>query len=337
MTQTMEINLDTLSKLFGSLDVNVKTIESYFGVRISIQADKLEISGEETSVEKSTELVKNLILLISKGENIDPLKVKQTIDILKKGTASDVEEISQDVVTVTSKSKSIKCKTLGQRKYVRAIDTNTVVFGIGPAGTGKTYLAVAKAYDEFKKGNVEKIILTRPALEAGEKLGFLPGDLQEKVDPYLRPLYDALGEMFGIEYYPKLMEKGAIEVAPLAYMRGRTLSHAVIILDEAQNTTQEQMKMFLTRLGEGSKMIITGDDTQIDLSGKQSSLKSVPYILKGIDGIAIIKLDKSDVVRSELVQQIIMAYERAETPKCFETEKPKDAEKPPEAIKVSQE
>ena len=232
---------------------------------------------------------------------------------MKEGAADDIAGIMSGVIAVTSRGKPVKCKTVGQKKYAEAIKKNTVVFGIGPAGTGKTYLAVALAVAAYKSKNVEKIILTRPAVEAGEKLGFLPGDLQNKVDPYLRPLYDALQEMFGLENYVKLMERGAIEIAPLAYMRGRTLSGAFIILDEAQNTTKEQMKMFLTRLGENSKMVITGDVTQVDLpDGKKSGLKHAAEILKNIEGISVVNLTHRDVVRHPLVMNIIAAYEKKE-------------------------
>ena len=235
------------------------------------------------------------------------------MELAKEGNAEGIEKVMSGVVAITSRGKQIKCKTVGQKKYVDAIKKNTVVFGVGPAGTGKTYLAVALAVSAFKNKEVEKIILTRPAVEAGEKLGFLPGDLQNKVDPYLRPLYDALQEMLGMDGYLKLIERGVIEIAPLAYMRGRTLSDAFIILDEAQNTTKEQMKMFLTRMGDGSKMVITGDLTQIDLpEGKKSGLKHATTILKNVNGIGIINLTASDVVRHSLVMEIIRAYERAE-------------------------
>ena len=236
------------------------------------------------------------------------------MELAKEGNAAGIEKIMSGVVAITSRGKQIKCKTVGQKRYVDAIKKNMVVFGVGPAGTGKTYLAVALAVSAFKNKEVEKIILTRPAVEAGEKLGFLPGDLQNKVDPYLRPLYDALQEMLGMDGYLKLIERGVIEIAPLAYMRGRTLSNAFIILDEAQNTTKEQMKMFLTRMGEGSRMVITGDLTQIDLpEGKKSGLKHATRILGNINGIGVIYLTASDVVRHSLVMEIIRAYERAET------------------------
>ena len=245
-----------------------------------------------------------------KGDNVDIGRVNYLIDCAKSNLLDDVDELMGDVVAITNRGKPIKCKTVGQKKYVDTLKRKTITFGVGPAGTGKTYLAVAIAVNEFKAKKVDKIILTRPAVEAGEKLGFLPGDLQEKVNPYLRPLYDALQEMFGQETFAKMLERGTIEIAPLAYMRGRTLSNAYVILDEAQNTTREQIKMFLTRLGENSKMVITGDLTQIDLpKGVTSGLKHAVKILKDIDDIGIIKLNERDVVRHPLVQKIVKAYE----------------------------
>ena len=250
--------------------------------------------------------------MLASNKEVDKAFLRRAIDLINDGQQEEITVLSSNVVAVTNKGKQIFCKTIGQREYVKAIRNKTIVFGVGPAGTGKTYLAVALAVSAFKTGEVEKIILTRPAIEAGEKLGFLPGDLQTKVDPYLRPLYDALQEMFGIDSYTKLIERGIIEIAPLAYMRGRTLSSSFIILDEAQNTTGEQMKMFLTRLGENSKMVITGDDTQVDLPyGKTSGLSSATKILSGIDEIGIIRLTEKDVVRHELVQKIVIAYEKA--------------------------
>ena len=312
MTKILDIDADSLIKLFGRLDENIQLIEKELGVSARTSDGGLAISGEEDNVSKAVDLIDVIVKLIKKGENITKAKVRQCINMIELDQKDEIINLSTDVVTTTAKGKQIKCKTLGQRNYVRAIRNKTIVFGIGPAGTGKTYLAVALAVAAFKAGEVEKILLTRPAIEAGEKLGFLPGDLQTKVDPYLRPLYDALQDMFGIDSYVRLMERGIIEIAPLAYMRGRTLSNSFIILDEAQNTTQEQMKMFLTRLGENSKMVITGDDTQIDLPyGKLSGLVTASKILSEIDEIEICKFTDKDVVRHELVQKIVIAYEKA--------------------------
>lgn len=258
------------------------------------------------------ELINALYKLIKSGQDIDKTTVRQCFDLVELNKTEEISNLNSDVILTTARGKQIKCKTLGQRNYVRSIKNKTITFGIGPAGTGKTYLAVALAVAAYKSNEVEKIVLTRPAIEAGEKLGFLPGDLQTKVDPYLRPLYDALQDMFGIDSYSRLVERGIIEIAPLAYMRGRTLSNSFIILDEAQNTTEEQMKMFLTRLGENSKMVVTGDDTQIDLPyGKNSGLISASKILCDIDEIGICKFTDKDVVRHELVQKIVLAYEKA--------------------------
>lgn len=257
--------------------------------------------------------MERLSALADAGETVDKTRLLYCVELAREGNDADIAKMMSGVVAITSRGKPVKCKTIGQKAYVDAIKNNTVVFGVGPAGTGKTYLAVALAVAAYKAKAVEKIILTRPAVEAGEKLGFLPGDLQTKVDPYLRPLYDALAEMFGMETYQKLMEKGAIEIAPLAYMRGRTLNGSFIILDEAQNTTREQMKMFLTRIGEGSKAVVTGDLTQIDLpEGKKSGLTHATHILKDIDDIAVVRLTARDVVRHPLVMKIIRAYDRAE-------------------------
>lgn len=258
-------------------------------------------------------MIESLKAIAKSGERIDKGGLLYCISLAREGRAGDVLDIMKDAVAVTYRGKPVKCKTVGQKEYVNAIKKNTVTFGVGPAGTGKTYLAVCLAAAAYKSKLTEKIILTRPAVEAGEKLGFLPGDLQTKVDPYLRPLYDALQEMFGLETYAKLMEKGVIEVAPLAYMRGRTLNNAFVILDEAQNATREQMKMFLTRLGEGSKMVVTGDLTQTDLpEGKTSGLKQAVTLLKGVEDIAVCMLTERDVVRHPLVQKIVKAYEKAD-------------------------
>lgn len=271
----------------------------------------ISLTGEEENAALGGEVVKSLLAIAEAGENIDKGNLLYCIELAREGRAEEIVGVMNGVVAITAKGKPVKCKTVGQKDYVSAIKHNTVTFGVGPAGTGKTYLAVCLAVAAYKGKQVEKIILTRPAVEAGEKLGFLPGDLQTKVDPYLRPLYDALQEMFGLETYAKLMEKGSIEVAPLAYMRGRTLSNAFVILDEAQNATREQMKMFLTRLGEGSKMVVTGDLTQTDLpEGKTSGLKQAVTLLKGVEDIAVCPLTEKDVVRHPLVMRIVRAYEK---------------------------
>ncbi len=301
--------VDKLSLLAGSFDENVNTIMKHTNTEIYIEGTSFNVTGEKQNVERAIAVLDNLSSTADLGIPIDKAKLIYCLELGEEPVKQDIEKLMKDVIAITSHSKPIKCKTIGQKHYVDAINKNTIVFGIGPAGTGKTYLAVALASVAFKNKEVEKIILTRPAVEAGERLGFLPGDLQSKVDPYLRPLYDALQEMFGMENYQKLMERGSIEVAPLAYMRGRTLNNAFIILDEAQNCTKEQMKMFLTRLGENSRMIITGDVTQIDLpEGKTSGLKHAATILKGVDDIAICQLTHKDVVRHPLVMQIIKAY-----------------------------
>ena len=304
-------NLDTMQKLLGTFDENLNIVTQELGVQASVKGVRLKVSGEEGSVVLAARVLEGILKLIRAGESVDKSRIVYCIELAREGNLEGIEQVMSGVVAITSRGKQIKCKTVGQKKYVDAIKKNTVVFGVGPAGTGKTYLAVCLAVSAFKGKQVEKIILTRPAVEAGEKLGFLPGDLQTKVDPYLRPLYDALQEMFGLETYAKLMEKGSIEIAPLAYMRGRTLSNAFIILDEAQNTTCEQMKMFLTRMGDGSKMVITGDVTQIDLpEGKKSGLKHAISILKNIEGIETVTLTAKDVVRHPLVMQIVRADER---------------------------
>ena len=305
--------VDLLQKVLGVLDENMNVLAGELGIAFSVAGTAVEFSGDLSGVTIAAEVTKKLLEIAEAGEPIDKSRLIYCIELVKEGAADDIAGIMSGVIAVTSRGKPVKCKTVGQKKYAEAIKKNTVVFGIGPAGTGKTYLAVARAGAAYKSKNVEKIILTRPAVEAGEKLGFLPGDLQNKVDPYLRPLYDALQEMFGLENYVKLMERGAIEIAPLAYMRGRTLSGAFIILDEAQNTTKEQMKMFLTRLGENSKMVITGDVTQVDLpDGKKSGLKHAAEILKNIEGISVVNLTHRDVVRHPLVMNIIAAYEKKE-------------------------
>ena len=296
--------------IFGSFDENIKLIERELGVTVVNRDSELKISGEAENVLYAVKAVQGLLNLAGRKETITEQNVRYIINLVKAGNEEHIGDIARDVLCVTAKGKPIKAKTLGQKRYVDAIKKNTITLGIGPAGTGKTYLAVAAAVAAFRDKQVNRIILTRPAVEAGERLGFLPGDLQSKVDPYLRPLYDALFEMLGAETYNKYLERGNIEVAPLAYMRGRTLDDSFIILDEAQNTSREQMKMFLTRLGFGSKIVITGDITQIDLpNDKVSGLKEAMRVLKGVEDIAIMRLTESDVVRHVLVQRIIKAYE----------------------------
>lgn len=302
---------DNLQKVLGAFDENLNIIARELTLMFFVEGLKIKLTGEEADVDCGIEVLKSLLTIIDCGESIDKSRIVYCISLAREGNAKDIQSIMSGVVAITSRGKQIKCKTLGQKKYVDAIKNNTITFAVGPAGTGKTYLAVCLAVTAFKSKQVEKIILTRPAVEAGEKLGFLPGDLQTKVDPYLRPLYDALQELLGMDNYTKLMEKNTIEIAPLAYMRGRTLSNAFIILDEAQNTTKEQMKMFLTRMGEGSKVVVTGDVTQIDLpEGKKSGLKNATTILKNIEDIAIMNLTSKDVVRHPLVMQIIRAYDK---------------------------
>ncbi len=299
--------------VFGSFDENIRRIEEAFGVSIVNRATELKISGEEEAADMALRTLESLLTLASKGEVIDEQRVRYLITLVQQGQDGQIAKIAQDVVCITARGKPVKAKTVGQQQYMKAIRANTVTIAVGPAGTGKTYLAVAAAVAAFRERTVNRIILTRPAVEAGERLGFLPGDLQNKVDPYLRPLYDALYDMLGAETFQKYQERGSIEVAPLAYMRGRTLDDSFIILDEAQNTTREQMKMFLTRLGFGSKIVITGDVTQIDLpDDKVSGLKDAVRVLEDVKDIAICTLSSADVVRHALVQQIINAYEKAE-------------------------
>ena len=312
-----KINLDRLEQaeeLFGSFDENIRLIEKEFGVALVVRDSELKIAGEDPeAVDKAARTVKSLITLIGSGETLTEQNVRYCIRMVGEDSEDKVARLAGDCICVTSKGKPIKPKTLGQRTYCDDIKNNTITIGVGPAGTGKTYLAVAMAVNAFRAQQVDRIILTRPAVEAGERLGFLPGDLQSKVDPYLRPLYDALFEMLGAESYAKYVERGNIEVAPLAYMRGRTLDDSFIILDEAQNTSREQMKMFLTRLGFGSKIVITGDVTQIDLPGdKVSGLKEAMRVLRDVEGIALCRLTDSDVVRHVIVQRIIKAYEEDE-------------------------
>lgn len=312
--QTFSIDrMEQAVTLFGSFDENIKLIEKEFSVAIVCRGSDIKIQGDEENVDKAKRVIKNLLFLINKGEAINEQSIRYVIAMVRDGNDDKLTSLSSDCICISAKGKPIKPKTLGQKKYVDAIKRNTIVIGVGPAGTGKTYLAVALAVSAFRAKEVNRIILTRPAVEAGEKLGFLPGDLQSKVDPYLRPLYDALFDMLGPENFQKYQERGNIEVAPLAYMRGRTLDDSFIILDEAQNTTPEQMKMFLTRLGFGSKIVVTGDITQIDLpDGKRSGLVDVIKILKNVDDIETIRFSEKDVVRHKLVQDIIKAYTKYE-------------------------
>lgn len=314
MEKSIEINdINLMSIVFGKLDENISLVEKELGLNVKSRDNKIIVSGEEDIVEDGALLLNNLIETAKKQNSLSLSDVRYAISLIKNNEKRPVSELLKDTLVYTSMGKPIRAKTLGQKRYIDNINNNDIVFGIGPAGTGKTYLAMAAAVRAFKAKEVNRIILTRPAVEAGENLGFLPGDLQNKVDPYLRPLYDALFEILGHDTYNNLFEKGLIEVAPLAYMRGRTLDSAFVILDEAQNTTNEQMKMFLTRLGYGSKAIVTGDVTQIDLPyGKQSGLKTVLKILAGVKGIGITYLNKNDIVRHALVQRIIDAYEKYE-------------------------
>lgn len=306
-------SMDELIRLFGVFDENLKIIEEETGARLTSASDNITVEGGEEEALLAFTVVEKLLAILRKGENIDRSRIRYCIDLAKEGNAELITELMDDVVAFTNKGRQIKCKTLGQKKYLSALKHNTVTFGVGPAGTGKTYLAVAMAVLSLKNKEVEKIILTRPAVEAGEHLGFLPGDLQTKVDPYLRPLYDALYDFLGAESFKALSERGVIEVAPLAYMRGRTLNDSYIILDEAQNCTIEQMKMFLTRFGTGSRVVVTGDITQIDLPReRKSGLVHALHVLKDVDGIAEIYLTHKDVVRHEMVQRIIRAYEKAD-------------------------
>lgn len=322
MTYGVTIGVETLRKLFGPMDEYASLIEKNMGVRLRPANGELKISGSDVAVERTARLVESLVFLVGKGQELTRERITSAIDLALMDKPDEIVALATDAVAVTARGKYIRCKTLGQRAYVNAIKKHTLTFGIGPAGTGKTYLAVAMAVAAYKSGEAEKIILTRHAIEAGEKLGFLPGDLQEKVDPYLRPLYDALTEMFGVDNYETLIERGIIEIAPLAYMRGRTLSGAFIILDEAQNTTNEQIKMFLTRLGEKSKMVVNGDLTQIDLPRGECGLRRAVEVLDGVEDIAVCYLSDRDVVRNDLVRKIVLAYEKADkTKETEETEK----------------
>jgi len=310
---SVEISNDNLINLFGAFDCNARYVEEALSVRLIPCDGELKIEGkDEISEQRAEQLFVQLIRLIGMGFSVDEDKIRESVDLVLMDRPDDIVELSTHAVAVTAKGKAVYCKTIGQRHYVKMIGKKQLVFGVGPAGTGKTFLAVAMAVKEYKAGNVDKIILTRPAVEVGEKLGFLPGDLQDKVDPYLRPLYDALETMFG-DTYAKLIERGVVEVAPLAYMRGRTLSNAFIILDEAQNTTNEQMKMFLTRMGENSRMVVTGDLTQTDLPlGSTRGLPIALDVLRDVEEIAICRLNEKDVVRHKLVRKIVNAYEKSE-------------------------
>ena len=306
--------MEHVISVFGSFDQNLRIIEEELGVKVINRDDAINISGEPEAVMYAEKAISGLLTLAAKGENIDAQNVRYILKLVRDGKEREIETLAGDVICITAKGKPIKPKTIGQKQYVDSILHNTVTIGVGPAGTGKTYLAVAAAVAAFREKQINRIILTRPAVEAGERLGFLPGDLQSKVDPYLRPLYDALFDMLGAETYAKYLERGNIEVAPLAYMRGRTLDDSFIILDEAQNTSREQMKMFLTRMGFGSKVVITGDITQIDLpADKTSGLKEAMKVLKDVEGVGICKLTQEDVVRHVMVQRIVEAYEKYET------------------------
>ena len=317
MEQRIEIErLEQAVNIFGSFDENIRLIEAEFGVVVTNREGELRINGEAEATMLAAKAINALLTLSSRGENIGEQTVRYVIGLARSGREDRVGELTQDVICITAKGRPVKAKTIGQKRYVDSVLKNTVTIGVGPAGTGKTYLAVAAAVAAFRDKKINRIILTRPAVEAGERLGFLPGDLQSKVDPYLRPLYDALFDMLGAETYQKYLERGNIEVAPLAYMRGRTLDDSFIILDEAQNTSREQMKMFLTRLGFGSKIVITGDVTQIDLpDGKASGLKEAMRVLRDVEGIGICELTNADVVRHVMVQRIVEAYERYENAK----------------------
>lgn len=304
-------NFQYMMELFGNFDENVKMIEDSLKVDIIARGNKVKIKGDEERVKLAEKLINNLIGMLQKGEQLDAQSISYAIGLVVAGHEEKIKDLGSEVICLTHRGKQIRSKTLGQKNYIEAMKKCDIVFSIGPAGTGKTYLAIAMAVSAMRNREVSRIILTRPAVEAGEKLGFLPGDLQDKVDPYLRPLYDALYDILGGETYMKYRERGVIEVAPLAYMRGRTLDDSFIILDEAQNTTPEQMKMFLTRMGFGSKIVVTGDITQIDLpTGKNSGLVEATKILKGIKGLDIVYLSEKDVVRHHMVQKIVLAYDR---------------------------
>ena len=306
-------NMESYLSLFGMNDRNMAVLEQELNVMITLRGQELQIQGEAADRQLAEQVIEKLIELLRRGETIDASRIRYAVSLGREGRLDQIEEILEDVVAITHRGRRIQCKTLGQREYVSAVREGELTLAVGPAGTGKTYLAMALAVVALKNKEVERIVLTRPAVEAGERLGFLPGDMTQKVDPYLRPLYDALYEIMGVESYQRLLERGTLEVAPLAFMRGRTLGDAFIILDEAQNTTPEQMKMFLTRLGEGSRCIVTGDVSQIDLQkGKKSGLVEAMEVLRDVPGIHIVELTAKDVVRRELVQKIVRAYEAFE-------------------------
>ena len=317
MEQRLSIErMEQAVNIFGSFDENIRLLEKEFNVTVTNRDGELRISGEAEDVMHAAKAVQAMLTLSSRGEALGEQNVRYIIDMVRTGKEEQISELAGDVLCISAKGRPVKPKTIGQKEYIQSVLKNTVTIGVGPAGTGKTYLAVAAAVQAFREKQVNRIILTRPAVEAGERLGFLPGDLQSKVDPYLRPLYDALFDMLGAETYQKYLERGNIEVAPLAYMRGRTLDDSFIILDEAQNTSREQMKMFLTRLGFGSKIVITGDVTQIDLpDGKASGLREAMRVLKNVEGIGICELTNADVVRHVMVQRIVRAYESYENAK----------------------
>mgnify|MGYP000184120140 FL=1 len=317
MEQRISIErMEQAVNIFGSFDENIRLLEKEFNVTVTNRDGELRISGEAEDVMHAAKAVQAMLTLSSRGEALGEQNVRYIIDMVRTGKEEQISELAGDVLCISAKGRPVKPKTLGQKEYIASVLKNTVTIGVGPAGTGKTYLAVAAAVQAFREKQVNRIILTRPAVEAGERLGFLPGDLQSKVDPYLRPLYDALFDMLGAETYQKYLERGNIEVAPLAYMRGRTLDDSFIILDEAQNTSREQMKMFLTRMGFGSKVVITGDVTQIDLpADKVSGLKEAMKVLRDVEGVAVCKLTKEDVVRHVMVQRIIEAYAKFEEKK----------------------
>lgn len=321
MGNTMKTNLsvgsmDAYMSLFGTNDQNIALLEQECGVTISLRGQELTVTGEEDDINLAVQVIEKLLGMISRGELVDRPRIRYAAALAREGKADMIDEILKSIIAITHRGKQIRCKTLGQQQYVQSIRDHVLTFGVGPAGTGKTYLAMALAVVALKNREVERIVLTRPAVEAGEKLGFLPGDLNQKVDPYLRPLYDALYDFMGVDSYQKLLDRGTVEVAPLAYMRGRTLSDSFIILDEAQNTTSEQMKMFLTRLGFNSRVVVTGDITQTDLPfGKRSGLAEALEVLQNVPEIGIVHLTERDVVRHELVQRIVQAYEAYQHPK----------------------
>lgn len=312
--QTISVDrLEQAVSLFGSFDENIRLIEREYGVSVISRGSDLKVTGEAENVSKAVRAIGGLLTLINRGEALSEQNVRYVLSLVEEGSEDKIHALTADCICITSRGKPVKPKTLGQKRYIEAIQHNTIVLGVGPAGTGKTYLAVAMAVTAFRAKEVNRIILTRPAVEAGEKLGFLPGDLQSKVDPYLRPLYDALFDFLGQEQFSRSLEKGVIEVAPIAYMRGRTLNDAFLVLDEGQNATLETLKMVLTRFGEGSKVVLTGDITQIDLSGGQrSGLKKCAEMLSGIEGIGVVRLSNRDVVRHKLVKEIIKAFEKYE-------------------------